>query len=513
MKKESILTGAIILTFSGFITRVIGFGYRVYMTGMIGSEGMGLYQLIMPVYLLAWTITSSGITTTVSSLSAKYTSSKKYNESLGVLYCAVMITAFLSLLLELIVLFFAHIIAEFFIKDTRACLSLKIIALCFPFMSVGSSIRGYFYGTQNTTIPAISQITEQLVRVFTVVGIFTIFTPVNLSDACGVTALGITMGEIISFIFTLVAFINLRKTINADRLKIKPYRHLSEIFHSAIPLSSGRILSSALSTAENMLIPQKLIAFGYSESNALSVYGKLTGMAMPLIQFPTAILTSFSTALIPAISSAEDIKNNSFIKHTIEKSLLFSSCAGMWAFTVFIFLPKEVSYLLYNQSSLGNMVIKLAPICPLLYTHITLSGILNGCRKQNIIFANNIISSLINLLFIYVFMASTGIDAFIIGLITSLVVTGAISITVIKHSADIKISLKKCIIKPLVCSIVSGIVLKIIPFNSDSCKINILVLLAILSFIYAVLLCATKTISKADIVSILPKSFKRKKQA
>jgi len=509
MKKESILTGALILTLTGFITRIIGFCYRIYMTKMIGSEGMGLYQLIMPVYLLAWTITSSGITTTVSALTAKKDALKKYEESMDILYCACIITGTLSVITGFIVFFFAPFIADKFINDLRAVYSLRIIALCFPFMSVGSSIRGFFYGMHNSSIPAVSQITEQLVRVFTVIGIFYFFSPRGLSEACAVTAAGIAMGEVISFIFTFIAFLKLKKGLISLKYRHKPLKHFFTIMSSALPLSSGRILASLLSTLENMLIPQKLVLYGYTESNALSVYGKLTGMAMPLIQFPTAILTSFSTALIPSISARTDIKNDRYIKSTIERGILFSSTAGFWAFTVFIFLPKQASFLLYEQSSLGVFIIKLAPLCPLIYTHITLSGILNGLGKQKIIFINNILSSVINLAFIELFMEKIGINAFIAGMFASLFIICTISMLVIARASATKPYIKNCMLKPLVCSLLSGVFLKFIPIGESFVKSHIVINIVTISVVYTVFIFLCGVIKINDIKLILPKTKKQ----
>ncbi|MBQ2753039.1 MAG: polysaccharide biosynthesis protein [Firmicutes bacterium] len=509
MKKESILTGALILTLTGFITRIIGFCYRIYMTKMIGSEGIGLYQLIMPVYLLAWTITSSGITTTVSALTAKKAALKKYDESIDILYCACMITGALSIITGGIVFFFSPFIATRFINDERAIYSLKIIALCFPFMSVGSSIRGFFYGMQNSSVPAISQITEQLVRVFTVIGIFSFFSPKGLSASCAVTAMGITMGETISFIFTLTAFKKLKKELISHKYVHRPLKHFSSIISSALPLSSGRILSSLLSTFENMLIPQKLVAYGYTETNALSVYGKLTGMAMPVIQFPTAILTSFSTALIPSISARTDVKNNKYVKTTIERGILFSSVAGFWAFTVFIFLPKQAAFLLYDQSSLGVFIIKLAPLCPLIYTQIALAGILNGLGKQKVIFTNNILSSVINLLFIEFLMKKIGINAFIAGMFTSLLSVCIISLFVIARSASVKTDIKNCIVKPIVCSILSGILIRLTSISESFEKIHIIINIMTISSAYLLLILICKAIDFKDIKSLSPRIKKQ----
>ncbi len=509
MKKESIMTGAMVLTVAGILTRLIGFYYRIYMTKMIGSEGVGLYQLIMPIYLLSWTITSSGITTTVSTLSAKSTALNRHNESLSILKSAVFTTAFLSLIVGSIVFFFSGFISEFIIKDIRAQLPLKILALCFPFMSMGSSIRGYFFGARNTVIPALSQITEQLVRVFSVIIIFSLYKPKSLSYACSVTVIGIALGEFISFLFTYFSFLHHKKHL-AIQSEYKSINYIPTILKSAVPLSFGRILSSLLSTLENIMIPQKLVSFGYTESNALSVYGKLTGMAMPLVQFPTAVLVSFSTALAPAISASADIKKSPKIKQTIEKSLLLSSVTGVWALTVFAFFPKQASSLLYNQASLGTMVILLAPLCPFLYTNITLSGILNGIGRQKTIFINNITSSLINLFFINFFINTLGINAFILGMFLSLFATTAISLVNIKLCCGIHFDIKKIVLKPLASSVCSGIIIKLMPFSESFSKPVIILLISAASVLYLTFIVLTGCLTFSDLKSFLPSKKQRK---
>lgn len=503
MKNKSIITGAAILTLSGIATRLIGFYYRIFMTKTMGSEGIGLYQLIMPIYILAWTITSSGITTTVSTMTAKTTAAGNHRESLNILKTALMLTGILSIIVEAALLIFSPFTAEKILNDIRAVSSLRVIALCFPFMSMGSSIRGYFYGTQNTSIPAISQIIEQLVRVLSVITIFTFYKPVSLASACAVTAVGITLGEIVSFIYTLLSFYKFKKEIPLQKGMFHPTEHLPAILSSAVPLSSGRILGSFLSTAENILIPQMLLLYGYTESNALSVYGKLTGMAMPMIQFPTAVLMSFSTALAPAIS-ASNIRENSHIKHTIEKSLLFSSVMGIWALTVFIFFPKQVSFLLYNQSSLGSMVIRLAPLCPFIYTGVTLSGILNGLGKQKIIFLNNMLSSFINLVTIYTLMPIYGIYTFIFSMFISLFLTTSISLFVIIKATDIRPSIVNLLLKPLVCSVSTGIIAKFIPLFHSFSKPSIIISITAISILYFSFTILTGSVELRDITSLIP---------
>lgn len=140
MQRKTIIKSAAILTFASLMTRVIGFFYRIFMSNILGSEGIGLYQLILPVYTLCWSITSSGFTTTISKLTAQEKAKGQYGNMGRVLKQSVFICVFISIILGGLIFLFADYIAINIIKEPRTSLSLKVLSVCFPFMSAGNQI-------------------------------------------------------------------------------------------------------------------------------------------------------------------------------------------------------------------------------------------------------------------------------------------------------------------------------------------------------------------------------------
>ncbi|MGL4790293.1 MAG: oligosaccharide flippase family protein, partial [Anaerotignaceae bacterium] len=185
MEKKTLIKGAFILMSANIITRLMGFYYRIYMSRAIGAEGIGLYQLIMPIYMLTWSITSSGLTTTVSKLTAQENAKGKEGNSKRILKIAVVISLVLSLILSVGTFIFADFIAVNIIKDVRTGFSLKILSFALPFMSLGSCIRGSFLGRQKQFYPAAAQVLEQTVKIVAILALASFFQIKNLAYACG----------------------------------------------------------------------------------------------------------------------------------------------------------------------------------------------------------------------------------------------------------------------------------------------------------------------------------------
>ena len=151
MYKKSIIRGAVILTAANLITRIMGFFYRVYMSDAIGSEGMGLYQLVMPIYLLSWSVTSSGFSTAVSRITAN-AAKRRFADTEKTIASAAALCISVSLAVAALMFFFADKAALYILGDERTAISLKILSFAIPFMSVGSCVRGYFFGGQRQSV-------------------------------------------------------------------------------------------------------------------------------------------------------------------------------------------------------------------------------------------------------------------------------------------------------------------------------------------------------------------------
>lgn len=457
VRRKSLVTGALILTGANLITRFMGFFYRIYMSRTIGAEGLGLYQLIMPLYMLAWTIAASGFTTTISKLTAQENAKGQYGNTRRLLKQATLICGLVGLVLGGALYLFAPAVALGILKDGRTLLSLRILGLAFPCMAMGSCIRGYFHGMQNNTVPALSQVLEQTVRIVTVFAIAPYFVPKGLETACCAAVVGIIFGEILSFLFVAALYFWDLRFIPRKKPAVSTLAATATILSMALPLTASRMAGSLLSTAENVLIPQRLALFDSASSSAMELYGKLTGMAMPLIQLPSALLMAVSITLVPAISEAIAIHHVRRIDYTVSKALLLTSVIAMGTAGFFIAFPAEICFAVYHQPDLGAIIWKLAVLCPFLYLQITLSGILNGLGRHAFLLRNNILSSFINIGFIYFLMPYHGVDAFIAGWLCSLIITVGLSLKKITQDAYVTIDLKNWFAKPIFAAVFSGI--------------------------------------------------------
>ena len=240
--RKQLLVGTAILAGANILTKCMGFFYRIFMSNYIGAEGMGLYQLILPLYTLAWSITAGGFTVTVSRLTARE-HARGENGSIGrIVKQSASLCLLLSILLSCFLFWGADWIALHVLQESRTALSLRLLAFAIPFMSVGSCLRGFFQGLQQMTVPAFSQILEQLLRIGSIYLLAGIFVPRGLAYAC----------------FAAVCLHKKRRWKFIRKPAISSGACFSLILSMAIPLSAIRITGSLLSTLENILIPQRL---------------------------------------------------------------------------------------------------------------------------------------------------------------------------------------------------------------------------------------------------------------
>ena len=461
MSRKTIITGTIILTTANLITRCMGFFNRVYLSNAIGAEGMGLYQMILPLYGLAWSITSAGFTTTISRLTAQE-HIRGQNGNIGrIVKQSVCLSVGISFLISLLLLFGAEETALYIIKDHRASLPLRFLAFAIPFMAAGSCFRGFFLGMQETKIPALSQVLEQAIRILTVYLLAGIFVPMGLSYACFAAVAGIFLGESVSCLFTIWNYLHYKRKHRFIRKPtISSSSAFTMILTMAVPLSASRISSSLLTTAENLLIPRQLQLHGQNTTQALATYGELTGMALPLILLPSACLMAASVSLVPEISEASAIKQDERIQRTVSATFLFTSIIGFGSAAVFAVFPKEICYIVYNRPALGQVLFPLAFLCPLLYAQTTLHGLLNGLGDQFFLFWSNVISSLISIAVIWFAMPEYGIAAFLAGWAISLLFSDITALHLLWKRTRAFPSLYNCFLKPFLASMSAGLLVR-----------------------------------------------------
>jgi len=454
----------------------------------MGAEGMGLYQLIMPVYALAWSISCAGFNTTVSKLTAQERAKGEYGNMGRVLKQSMVITTLLGAGLTLALYFGAGFLSEHFFNDARTLLPLQILALAFPFMAAGTCMRGYFIGLQETKIPAANQVLEQVVRMVIIYFLAARFVPMGLTYAAAAAVIAIVVEEIFSFFFVFISYrFHKKKRRFFKRPSISSGQALVLIMGMALPLTGNRVTGSLLTAWENVLIPSRLQMYGLSAAEAISEFGRISGMAMPLIFFPTAVLTALSVTLVPAVSEAAAAQRLDRITGATSKAMMFASIIGMGAAALFGFLGHELGMAIYNQP-IGMMLRLLGIMCPFIYMQIILGGVLNGLGCQMFIFRNSIISSAISIAFVYLLVPVYGLNAYIFGWLISLLVVIALGIHKVRQFIPLETPFMKWMVKPLIAAGLAGFAARALGdrffFDAAGLRLGLVMAVGVLAFVY-----------------------------
>lgn len=424
--KNPLITGTLILTITGFVSRFIGFFYRIFLSRLFGAEGMGIYQLISPVLALSFSITVAGMQTAISKYVAGETISKDYRSSALHLFTGFVLSMAVSALCTVGIYCFADEIAVSFLLEPRTAPLLRIIALSIPMATVHSCINGYFYGIRKTSVPAICQLSEQIIRVGSVYIIYYFCLKYGMTPTISFAVVGLVIGESASMLVSLIA-------VRAHFYHVLPkgYGPLLSVNVSnfgeaskrllalAVPLSLNRVIINFLQSIEAIYIPNRLMSYGYDNATSLSVYGVLTGMALPLIFFPGAITNSICVLLLPIVSEADAADNRGTIRKAINKSISYGFGLGILFTALFLLFGKFLGNLLYQSSLAGNFILVLSFLCPLMYIASTLNSILNGLGKTGLTFVYSMISLLVRLAFVFFAIPVFGIHGYLFGLIMS----------------------------------------------------------------------------------------------
>ena len=454
MKKTIFIKNALILTASSLILRFVGIIFKVWLAQKIGSEGIGLYQLVFSVYVLATTFAISGTSTAVTRLVAEELALGNKKGTLKILRRAIQISLIIAFASVFILYFGAEFIATEFLGDIRAIPALKILPISLPFIGITSCIRGYFIARRKVSPNALSQIFEQAVRIILILLLINKFSHKGLSASCFAVILGDCLAEILSFLTLYINFLFDKKNLNSLSGRNRPpFPIVKQILHISVPITSGRYLNTALRTAENILVPKNLAKYRFGGENALSQFGMIKGMALPILFFPSTILNSVSTLLIPEISEASARNHHWLVKSASEKILKLTSLIGFIFGALFFVAGKEIGFLLYKDNSVGFLLKALSPIVPLMYLDSICDGILKGLDQQVFTFRTAISDSLIRIVLILIMLKRMGLWGFIIIMYFSNLLTCFLNVGRLIKISKCEFKISNHILLPLTCAI------------------------------------------------------------
>ena len=418
--KNPVISGALLLTAAGILGKIIGFFYRIFLSRTIGAEGLGIYQLIFPISTICFAITVSGLSTSLSKFIAEYkdkdpTAPKRF------LRACLLLSGILSLAAMFVLFRYSSFIAKNILLEPRCEPLIPILACSIPFASVHSCIHGYYYGKKKAGVPAVSSFIEQFVRVFFVFLLYQIHTEQGKPMDASAAVWGLVFGEAGAFLFCMTALLLSKdKALIPSGFKVQGVGR--KLVSYSIPLSMNRLALTLFASFESILIPSRLGLFGYSQSDALSVYGVLTGMALSIIMFPTVLTNSVSVMILPVISEADSKHNTDKISQTIYQTIFACLLFGSLCTAGFLFTGNLIGDYLFGNALAGKFIRMLSFICPFLFLSSVLSSILHGLGMPGYPFILNMAGSLMRICFVYFLIPVYGIRAYLIGLLLSQVV-------------------------------------------------------------------------------------------
>lgn len=431
--KHPLFKGTIILTLSGFITKIIGFIYRIFLSQTIGAQGMGIYQLIFPIHTLCFALAVGGIQTAISRFVAARAALEDEQGARDIF----ILSTFLSVSIAVTASFLLYLHADWFavhILLEESCTPLlKIMAVSIPMGTFHSCVNGYYFARKKLAVPAAAQLLEQFARVASSFILFFVWREKGISPSPIIAAAGLLGGELVSMVFSgMIILWDYQKYDYRLRHMNTPLTDLKEVLLLSFPLTCNRLLINILHSVESVLIPGHLRLYGLDHASALSVYGVFTGMALPLILFPSAITNAVSTVLLPSVAENQAVGNQEEIKKSILLSIKYCLLLGIFSTAFFYFSGDFLGLFLFKNEFAGTFIRVLAFICPCLYLSGTLGGILNGLGAVNQIFLLNTLGLLVRLFFVFWIIPRYGIIGYLWGLIASELLVTLLSVYYLK---------------------------------------------------------------------------------
>lgn len=432
-KKNPIIYGTLILSFSGLFCRGIGFFYHLFISRTFGEEAMGIFQLTSPILMLAFSLTGAGMQTAISKYTASLVAKSKTETTNYYLFYGCLISFVLSSLYSLLIFYNSETIAIHILGEKKCALLLRICAFSFPLSSLHCCFNGYFYGIKNTKLPSLTQIAEQLIRIGSVLLIYSLYRMQNMVPTIAITCLGMLLGEaaalFLSVMFYLHKFRGSLSPMHSSLLTNKKNNLFltrkipGQLLSYSIPLTLNRVFVNLLQSYEAISLPSALKNYGYSSKAALSIYGVLTGMALSFVMFPSTFTNSVSVLLLPTVSEAESQSNesthNQKLTRIIHKTILFSLALGVLCTLFFYFWGNYCGEILFQSSLAGRFIKILSFLCPFLYLKLTLCSVLNGLKKTKETLWIHLFSISLRLTSILFIVPNIGIYGYLYGLLLS----------------------------------------------------------------------------------------------
>lgn len=395
------LKGTLILTVFSIVVKVIGSLNWIILSRVLGGEGIGLYQMGFPIYLMAITLSSAGIPVAISIITAEKLAQKDFLGAKRVFNVSLRLLFVTGLVFASALFFGAHwLIDNHWIRDSRAYYSIIALAPAVFFVTFLASFRGYLQGWQIMTPTAASEIVEQLMRVVTMIVFANMFMPHGLAYAAGGASMGAGVGAFCALLVLMWFYGRLKQKLKADLQQQNPLATresaraiISRLLRLALPVSMSSLMLPVVANLDLLIVPQRLEAAGFHISQAIEFFGYLTGMAVPLINLATIFTAAMTISLVPAISESRALNDVFGIRAKTRTAFRVALIITCPCFVGMYFLAEKIAALIYNAPGAADAIQTMSVGILLLGLHQISTGILQGLGRTSIPVINMILAA------------------------------------------------------------------------------------------------------------------------
>ena len=377
--RPSLLYGTILLTGTGLFSQVLGFLYRIALSRLIGAEAMGLYQLVMPLYAVFLSLTASGLTVAVSTLSAQRSAREGSRGAGAVLSRCLALFFALAVPLGALAAVGSDAISVAVLGDARTQLGIILLVPCLLLTGVENLHKHCFYGLGRLGPPAAVETAEQVIRAAAVLGLLVWFLPQNEENTVGLIVLGMVVCEVFSALTLVLLFRRHLALSLSSPAAPPPWRQVASI---ALPVGATSLLGTLMGAATSVLVPQRLVAGGAEPAQAVAAFGVLCGMTLPMLTLPTGFLGAMGLVLTPHLARSAQEGDRVALGEAISRALSAAALIITPAMALLAAAGPALGRALFAQESVGELMLPLAAGVWLSCFHGVLSGVLNAVGQQ-----------------------------------------------------------------------------------------------------------------------------------
>ena len=500
---RQIFRDAIFLTVASLLMRTVGVAFQIAISNRAGAEIMGLYSLMAGVYGFALTLATSGIHLGVTRLvSERLVRSDAHSEIRGFMKTACRYALMCGGGAAFLLFFGADLIGTRWIQDPRTIPSLRCFSLSLPLIALSSVFGGYFTAIRKSRKSAILQITEQFVKITLTMRLLVLIPAKSTEALLCVLVLGGVGAELFSFLMGWLLYLTDRTRKEQRKAGKAVACGGKELLHITLPMALTSYIRSGLLTIQHVLIPRGLKWSGASHAAALAAYGCIHSMALPIVLYPAALISSFSGLLIPACAQCHAQNRQKQIRYIVSRVWFFAMLFSVGAAGLLICFSQEFGAVFYPSTDAGRYIRMLAPLIPIMYLDTATDAILKGLGEQLYSMKINILDAAVSVILVGTLVPRFGIAGYIVAIYISETLNTVCSVTRLLCITEVKVQLKKWVLQPLLCILAATglgaffFARLSLPF---SLGIDVLLHTVITLLLYVILLILTRTVNREEL--------------